>query len=99
MGDLGENRCKDGEGKDGMGEEYPKCKEHGVPCVKFTCKKKGQNKGRHFFKCGTANRFERCRFFVWEDELQKLNEKEEADEEREESDCDSDVGGSVNKNE
>lgn len=59
----------DGEGgEEDMKEMFPVCGEHEVRCVVFTCKKKGRNKGRRFFKCGLANRFERCRFFAWEDE-------------------------------
>lgn len=66
--------CKGGDGEGGeeveaeVEEMVQMCEEHGVPCVVFTCKKRGANKGRRFFKCGVANRFARCRFFAWEDE-------------------------------
>lgn len=45
----------------------PVCPAHNIPCRQAVTKK-GKNKGRPFFACGHATRYQQCDFFAWADE-------------------------------
>lgn len=80
-GGGGEESEEDLEGDEGFGEgmDVPVCLGHGMPCERFVVRKKGANKGRGFFKCAEAKRYKQCEFFVWEDEVVEVNDKDEED--------------------
>ncbi len=75
------DRCSYFEWADEIILSKPPC-YHNEPCVSWTVKKEGSNKGKRFFCCSRKQDDGRCKFFKWATEKEEEEEdvyEEEAD--------------------